>query len=70
MCAQQRSPVLFRSVMSGALVIALILACVAALALASSSRREGSGEIAAPESPDAATDQAVSYMVSLGFVLS
>jgi hypothetical protein len=56
--------------MSGALVIALILACVGALALASRSRREGSGEIAASESPDAATERAVSYMVSLGFVLS
>ena len=48
----------------------MILACVAALALASRSRREGSGEIAARESPEAATDRAVSYMVSLGFVLS
>ena len=48
----------------------MILACVAALALASRSRREGSGQIAARESPDAATEQAVSYMVSLGFVLS
>jgi hypothetical protein len=56
--------------MSGALVIALILACVAALVLASRSRREGSGEIAARVSPEAATDRAVSYMVSLDFVLS